>query len=200
MLNYDSPRTALLTCTYFWIRSALLRPHRALACNAREVSVLLHRCLLHDKQTQSLSAQHQLRESPGRWSTIIILIRPYCYFYDVFFFAFVILIHWFGAVCTVRHSASLLICEDSQCGQRVDHFLLAWEGERISPLDVCHVDKSVAGVERMNNPWSKDVYSTAWSWTAIFQLHLLCHGPADFFPPFFFLKQYSRCCLERHFF
>lgn len=131
------------------------------------------------------------------YSDQALLLFLWCFF----FFAFVILIHWFGAVCTVRHSASLLICEDSQCGQRVDHFLLAWEGERISPLDVCHVDKSVAGVERMNNPWSKDVYSTAWSWTAIFQLHLLCHGPADFFPPFFFfLKQYSRCCLERHFF
>lgn len=44
-------------------------------------------------------------------------------------------------------------------------------------LDVCHVDKRVAGMENMNNPWSKDVYPAAWSWEAIIQLHFLCHSP-----------------------
>lgn len=46
-------------------------------------------------------------------------------------------------------------------------------------LDVCHVDKSVAGMEYMNNPWSKDVYSASGSWEAIIQLQLFCHTPAD---------------------
>lgn len=52
-------------------------------------------------------------------------------------------------------------------------------GVMIFLLDVCHVDKSVAGMECMNNPWSKDVYSASWSWEAIIQLQLFCHTPAD---------------------
>lgn len=45
-------------------------------------------------------------------------------------------------------------------------------------LNVCHVDKRVAGVENMNNPWSKDVYPAAWSWETIIQLGCLCQSHA----------------------
>lgn len=75
---------------------------------------------------------------------LVILIMP-CYFGSV------------GSsidrctVCTVQHSAAVLIFEDPQCGWQVDHSLLAWEGA-IFPLDVCHVDKTVAGKKSMNNP------------------------------------------------
>lgn len=73
--------------------------------------------------------------------------------------------------CTVQHSSTPVIVGDFQfvCGGMIFFFL----------LDVCHVDKSVAGVEYMNNPWSQDVYSASWSWEAIIQLQLFCHTPAD---------------------
>lgn len=68
-------------------------------------------------------------------------------------------------------------------------------------LDVCHVDKRVADMENMNNPWSKDVYPAAWSWDTIIQLHSFCQScTACFFVFFVFFKVYSRHSWRIHHF
>lgn len=89
------------------------------------------------------------------------------------YFVFAILIHWLKLARTVHSRFPVWATGWS--------FPFSLEGGMIFLLDVCHVDKSVAGMEYMNNPWSKDVYSAAWSWGAIIQLQLFCHRPADFF-------------------
>lgn len=86
--------------------------------------VLLHFCPLEDENWDYCLCSTKLE---------IAQETEYCCYSDH------ALLFWFcysgslvEIVCTVQHSATLLIFEDSQCGWRVDHFLLAWKGDDFS--------------------------------------------------------------------
>lgn len=164
-LNVWLSHKALLTCTHFLDK--ISTPSLAPVPRPNVWEVTGRKCyfiwvsLRVGRQLQLLSALCTNGDE------ILVFHSCLCYF------VFAILIHWLKLARTVHSRFPVWATGWS--------FPFSLEGGMIFLLDVCHVDKSVAGMEYMNNPWSKDVYSAAWSWEAIIQLQLFCHRPADFF-------------------
>lgn len=118
-LMYGFPTRLCLPAHIFWIRSALLLrtgPQTQSVGGYRE-KVLLHFSLFEGRMAIAVIVCAIYR---WRWNISIPLIA--------LLFCFCHSDSLIETVCTVQHSASVLIFEDSLCGRRVDHFLLAWKG------------------------------------------------------------------------